>query len=364
MRKYLWVVAAAIVLGITASGQQAVAQQSGQTQSTTTPNFTNVGSSGSVFTKLGIGARAAGLAGAFSGLANDISALYWNPAGIANLPGVNVGASTSLWFGGVTENFIGVTLPVSEKYRAGFALTLVDYGNLAYSTIQQDANAGSYNANDLSFAATIAGALTDRFSFGATAKYLRSTIYDMSATGIAFDAGSRYLTDFYHMTIAMDLTNLGPIKVSRETVLTSLQIIRVSMLSAIPFLDHYLPRIMLFLSSFVLASLLMCFRERSKTKSSIWISIFPPTPMGRNNIISVPNIFGMIWLHCARDMRSIKTNLDLGLVLDFTTKARIFPGSSITHITRRKALVEFIRFPLARISSERRESIPPCGLRS
>ncbi len=210
MRKYLWVVAAAIVLGITASGQQAVAQQSGQTQSTTTPNFTNVGSSGSVFTKLGIGARAAGLAGAFSGLANDISALYWNPAGIANLPGVNVGASTSLWFGGVTENFIGVTLPVSEKYRAGFALTLVDYGNLAYSTIQQDANAGSYNANDLSFAATIAGALTDRFSFGATAKYLRSTIYDMSATGIAFDAGSRYLTDFYHMTIAMDLTNLGP----------------------------------------------------------------------------------------------------------------------------------------------------------
>jgi hypothetical protein len=150
------------------------------------------------------------MGGAFSAMADDISALYWNPAGIANLSGVTAGASTTLWFGNVTENFVAVTLPVSDKYRAGFALTLVDYGNLAKSTIQQDANAGSYNANDLSFAATIAGSLTDRFSFGATAKYLQSSISDMSASGFAFDAGSRYLTDFYHMRIAMDLTNLGP----------------------------------------------------------------------------------------------------------------------------------------------------------
>ncbi len=185
------------------------AQQGGSTTSTTAANFTNVGAAGSVFTKMGIGARAAGMAGAYSALADDVSALYWNPAGIANLPGVNVAASTTLWFANVTENFVGVTLPVSDKYRAGIALTLVDYGSLAYSTIQQDANAGSYNANDLSLAATIAGALTDRFSFGATAKYLRSSIKDMSADGFAFDAGSRYLTDFYHMRIAMDLTNIG-----------------------------------------------------------------------------------------------------------------------------------------------------------
>jgi hypothetical protein len=195
---------------VVVAGEVAMAQQSGQTQGTTAANFTNVGASGSAFTKLWIGARSAAMGGAFSAMADDISALYWNPAGIANLSGITAGASTTLWFGNVTENFVAVTLPVSDKYRAGFALTLVDYGNLAKATIQQDANAGSFNANDLSFAATIAGSLTDRFSFGASVKYLQSTISDMSASGFAFDAGSRYLTDFYHMRIAMDLTNLGP----------------------------------------------------------------------------------------------------------------------------------------------------------
>ena len=195
--------------GVIALGGNALAQ-GGSTTNTTAPNFTNSGASGSAFTKMWIGARSAGMAGAYSAMADDITALYWNPAGIASLPGINVGASTTLWFGNVTENFIGVTMPVSDKYRAGVALTLVDYGNLAYSTIQQDANAGTFNANDLSLAATIAGALTDRFSFGATAKYLRSSIKDMSADGFAFDAGSRYVTDFYHMRLSMDLTNLGP----------------------------------------------------------------------------------------------------------------------------------------------------------
>jgi hypothetical protein len=143
-------------------------------------------------------------------MADDISSLYWNPAGIARMDGVNVGADYTRWFGDVNFNFIGVTLPISDHYRIGVALTLVDYGDLNYSTIQQDANAGTYNASDLSFGVTIAGALTDRFSFGATVKFLQSSIYDLSANGFAFDAGSLYVTDFYHTKISMDLSNLGP----------------------------------------------------------------------------------------------------------------------------------------------------------
>jgi hypothetical protein len=197
-------------LGIVGDADNAFAQTGGVTQGTTTSNFTNVGSAGAIFTKLWVGARASGMAGAYSAMTDDVTSLYWNPAGIANLQGVNVAASTMLWFGDVTENFVGVTLPVSDKYRAGFALTLVDYGSLSEATIAQPANAGTFNANDLSFAATIAGALTDRFSFGATAKYLQNNILDMSASGFAFDAGSEYLTDFYHMRISMDIANLGP----------------------------------------------------------------------------------------------------------------------------------------------------------
>ncbi len=194
---------------LTVAAGTTVRAQGGTTTGTTGPNFTNVGASGSTFAKLWVGARSAAMGGAYSALADDITALYWNPAGIARLPGVNVGASYTHWFGNVTHNFIGVTMPISERYRAGVSLTMVDYGSLNFATIQNDANAGTFNANDLSFGVTIAGSLTDRFSFGATGKYLRSSILDMSADGLAFDAGSQYVTDFYNMKIAMDLSNLG-----------------------------------------------------------------------------------------------------------------------------------------------------------
>jgi hypothetical protein len=191
------------------AGGTTLVRAQGSTTATTGDNFTNSGASGSVFTKLWVGARAAAMGGAISALTDDITSLYWNPAGVARLPGVNVGASYTRWFGDVTHNFIGASIPISERYRLGFSLTVVDYGNLPYSTAQKDANAGTFNANDLGFGVSIAGALTDRFSFGATGKYLRSSIYDLSADGIAFDAGSLYQTDFYNMKISMDLANLG-----------------------------------------------------------------------------------------------------------------------------------------------------------
>jgi hypothetical protein len=183
---------------------------SGYAQSTTAENFNNEGSAGSTFQKIWVGARASGMGGAYSALADDISSLYWNPAGIAKLNGTNVGASYTRWFAGITHNFVGATMPISEKYRVGVSLTVVDYGAMERSTLEKDYNAGTFNANDLSLGVTIAGALTERFSFGGTIKYIRNAILDLSADGIAFDAGSHYQTDFYNTKISLALSNLGP----------------------------------------------------------------------------------------------------------------------------------------------------------
>ncbi len=182
----------------------------GSTTGTTGANFTNIGSSGETFTKDWVGARASGMAGAYSALANDVTALYWNPAGISRLNGINVSATYSRWFGDVSHNFIGAVMPISDKYRLGLSLTVVDYGDLRRASIEKDYQAGNFNANDLSLGVTFAAALTDHFSFGGTLKYLRNSILDLSASGFAFDAGSIYQTDFYNMKISLDLSNLGP----------------------------------------------------------------------------------------------------------------------------------------------------------
>ena len=53
--------------------------------------FSKVGTAAAQFLKIGVGARAMGLGGTFSAIANDVSTIYWNPAGIANLKTTSIG---------------------------------------------------------------------------------------------------------------------------------------------------------------------------------------------------------------------------------------------------------------------------------
>ena len=50
--------------------------------------FAKVGTSGTQFLKLGVGARSVGLGGAFVAVVNDASSVYWNPS-LSSLQRVN-----------------------------------------------------------------------------------------------------------------------------------------------------------------------------------------------------------------------------------------------------------------------------------
>jgi hypothetical protein len=58
--------------------------------------------------------------------------------------------------------------------------------------------------------ATIAGTLNDNFAFGITLKFVQNTIYDLTATTIAFDAGTLYDVGFGGLKLGLGITNLGP----------------------------------------------------------------------------------------------------------------------------------------------------------
>ena len=46
---------------------------------------TKTGTTAAKFLNVGIGSRANAMGGAFSSIANDATAMYWNPAGVANI---------------------------------------------------------------------------------------------------------------------------------------------------------------------------------------------------------------------------------------------------------------------------------------
>jgi len=92
----------------------------------------------------------------------------------------------------------------------GIDFIYLSSGDIEQTTIEeQEGNGIFYNATDLALGLAYAQKLTDRFSVGVKAKFIRQTIYNEEATSIAFDFGTMYQTGFYGLRIGMNMANFG-----------------------------------------------------------------------------------------------------------------------------------------------------------
>ena len=78
-------------------------------------------------------------------------------------------------------------------------------------TVDQPEGTGEYfSAGDLAFGISYARKLTDRFSIGFTAKYIQESIWHMSSSAFAIDAGTIFRTDLFGgMVIGASISNFG-----------------------------------------------------------------------------------------------------------------------------------------------------------
>jgi hypothetical protein len=172
--------------------------------------FPKAGTTAAPFLKIGAGARAVALGGNFTGLANDASALYWNPAGITNLESISFSVTHSNWFAGISHDYLAFTTPVGSAGALGVEVIYLASGDIEQTTLQeQDGTGIFYDASDIAFGMTYARELTDRFSVAMKAKFIRQTIYSEEASTMAVDFGTMYRTDFHGLTIGMNLANFG-----------------------------------------------------------------------------------------------------------------------------------------------------------
>ena len=75
------------------------------------------------FLKIQVGARAIGMGGAFSAVADDATAPYWNPAGMVYLPYREILPQHSEKFGSlVNHDYLGLVLPLGGKEGRNMAL--------------------------------------------------------------------------------------------------------------------------------------------------------------------------------------------------------------------------------------------------
>lgn len=169
-----------------------------------------VGTSAAPFLNIEMGPRAIAMGGAYTGLANDGSAIFWNPGAMSRTE-QNMAYFTYLkWFAEIDIQFASVTYQLPGLGTVGLGMTYVDYGQMEVTTIENPYGTGEYfSASDLALGASFARNLTDRFSIGGTVKYINNSIYNEDAEGIAIDVGTLYITNFNDMRLGISIYNFG-----------------------------------------------------------------------------------------------------------------------------------------------------------
>lgn len=171
---------------------------------------TKVGSTAAPFLNIGIGPRAIGMGGGFAATANDVTALYWNPAGISRTEYNEAMFAHTKWFADITFNWAGAKLNLGDYGAVGLSVTYLDYGKMEVTTLrEQDGTGEFFTAKDMSIGLSYAYNLTDRFSIGGSVKYINQSIWNTSADALAFDIGTLFYSEIFDMRIAATISNFG-----------------------------------------------------------------------------------------------------------------------------------------------------------
>ncbi len=155
---------------------------------------TSYGTTAAEFLLLGASARGTALGGAYAALATDISALYYNPAGVAQLEHAGAMVSTYSYVADTRYTWAGIAFPVSGGARTfGFQVGNFGFSNQPVYTVDQpDGTGNTYSVAETFAGASYAQNFSDRFSAGITGKIVSDKLGEASASAFALDFGTSF----------------------------------------------------------------------------------------------------------------------------------------------------------------------------
>lgn len=170
----------------------------------------NLGSSGAQFLEISVGARASSMGNAFVAFSDDISSVFWNPAGLAHIEKNAAFFSYMDWFSMFDFNAAAGSFYLNDIGTFSASIIVFSMDELEITTEEMPNGTGrTFDAQDIALGISFARNLTDKFLFGITVKYISQRIWNETAQGVAFDIGTQYKLDFQNLTIGMSMKNFG-----------------------------------------------------------------------------------------------------------------------------------------------------------
>jgi len=167
------------------------------------------GTTAAKFLSIEVGSNAVGMGGAYTSIANDATAMYWNPAGLSFHDTKEVYFNHANWIADISFDYFGITFPMNNKSVLGFNLTSVTMDEMEVTRYGNENTGETFRAADYAIGSAYALNLTDRFSVGFNGKYIQQSIANSHAKGFAVDFGTLFITPF-GFTLGTSISNFGP----------------------------------------------------------------------------------------------------------------------------------------------------------
>ena len=174
-------------------------------------NSDRIGTAGGQELLIPAGSRGAALAGSAVANSNGVDAIHWNPAGLANLEGTEVMFTHLPYIADVDVEYAAVGTQIEGFGALGVAVKIVSIGDMEETTeAYPDGTGRIFSPTLATIGVTYSRSMTASVNMGVTANIIRETIFEVNATGIAFDFGFTYNTRFPGLSLGFAMKNYGP----------------------------------------------------------------------------------------------------------------------------------------------------------
>lgn len=160
-------------------------------------NPDRIGQAGATELLINPWARSSGWGGANSGSAQGLEAQFLNVAGTAFTKKTEVLFSHTNYLqgSGITLNAFGITQKMGESGVLGLSIMSMAFGDVDITTVDQpEPSLGTYSPQYINLGISYAKAFSNSIYGGLTLRIIDESISNVSAGGLAVDAGIQYVT--------------------------------------------------------------------------------------------------------------------------------------------------------------------------
>jgi len=184
-----------------------------------------VAQTGLQFLKVDVGSRASAMGGSYAMVGNDVTAMFYNPVGIAHLQSkYEFFVARTEWIADISYNAGGIAANFGNWGAVGLSFITCDYGDIqgtrVASTVEGYEDTNMLDVGAYSIGLTYAYALTNKFSVGGQIKFaaqdLGESVIDVNGkkidnkvSGIAYDFGTMFYPGFKSFRLGMYIRNFS-----------------------------------------------------------------------------------------------------------------------------------------------------------